>query len=108
MRPLITTYVRHAVHRCCKDDATDLERLSCENEWLIDDVCLQSGRWICKEYDLCPVQYIEVVIDWFSVVMWGAIKMTNSPIGGASEFHVRQNMFIRGCLLQGHFSINRC
>ena len=33
-----------------------------------------------------PVQDIEVVIDWFSVVMWGAINMSNSPIGGASEF----------------------
>ena len=27
-----------------------------------------------------------MVIDWFSAVMWGAIKMSNSPVGGASEF----------------------
>ena len=33
-----------------------------------------------------PVQDIEVVIDWFSAVMWGAIKMSNSPVGGTSEF----------------------
>ena len=39
-----------------------------------------------RNVDLCPVQDIEVVIDWFSAVMWGAIKMSNSPIGGASEF----------------------
>ena len=26
------------------------------------------------------------VIGWFSVVMWGAIKMTNSPVGGGSGF----------------------
>ena len=35
---------------------------------------------------MCPVQDFEVVIDWFSVVMWVAIKMVNSTIGGASEF----------------------
>ena len=33
-----------------------------------------------------PVQDTEVVIDWFNAVMWGAIKMSNSPVGGASEF----------------------
>ena len=33
-----------------------------------------------------PVQDTEVVINWFSVVMWGTIKMTNSPVGGAREF----------------------
>ena len=27
-----------------------------------------------------------MVIDWFSAVMWGAIKMSNSPVCGASEF----------------------
>ena len=32
-----------------------------------------------------PVQDIEVAIGWFSAVMWGANKMTNSPVGGASE-----------------------
>ena len=35
---------------------------------------------------MCPIQDIEVVIDWFSVVIWGAIKMTNSPVGGVSKF----------------------
>ena len=25
-------------------------------------------------------------MDWFSAVMWGAIKMSNSPVGGDSEF----------------------
>ena len=86
MRPLIITYVRHAVPGCCKGNATGLEHLSCENERLTGDVCLSSGCWICKESELCPIQDIEVVIGWFSVVMWGAIKMTNSPVGGASEF----------------------
>ena len=71
---------------CCKGNATDLEHLSCENERLTGGVCLSSGCWICKESDLCHVQDIGVVIGWFSVVMWGAIKMTNSPVGGASEF----------------------
>ena len=32
-----------------------------------------------------PVQDTEVVINLFSVVMWVATKMTNSPVGGASE-----------------------
>lgn len=27
-----------------------------------------------------------MVIDWFSAVMEGAIKMSSSPIGGANEF----------------------
>ena len=63
------TYVRHAVPRCCKGDATGLEHLSYENERLIGDVCLSNGCWICKEFDMCPVQDFEVVIDWFSIVM---------------------------------------
>ena len=33
-----------------------------------------------------PVQDIEAVIKLFCVVMWGTIKMTNSPVGGAREF----------------------
>ena len=33
-----------------------------------------------------PMQDTEVVISWFSVVMWGTIKMTNSPVGGVREF----------------------
>ena len=32
------------------------------------------------------LQDTEVVINWFSVVMWVTIKTTNSPIGGANEF----------------------
>ena len=86
MIPLIITYVRHAVFTCCKGNAISLERLSCNNEWLIGDVCLSSEYRSCEECDLCPVQDIEVVIDWFSAVIWGAIKMSNSPINGASEF----------------------
>ena len=71
---------------CCKGNATGLEHLSCENERLINDVCLSSGCWICKASDMHPVQDTEVVIKWFCVVMWGTIKMTNSPVGGAREF----------------------
>ena len=85
MRPSIITYVRHDVPGCCKGNATGLEHLSCENGWLTDDVCLSSGYWICKAYDMHPVQDTEVVINLFSVVMWGATKMTNSPVGGANE-----------------------
>ena len=86
MRPLTITYVRHAVPECCKGDATGLERLSSENERLINDFCLSSGCWICNESDMRPVRDIEVVIDWFNAVMWGTIKMSDSPVGGASEF----------------------
>ena len=85
MRPLIITYVRHDVLGCCKGNATGLKHLSCENERLTGGVYLSSGCWICKESDLCPLQDTEVVINLFSVVMWGTIKMTNSPIGGANE-----------------------
>ena len=85
MRPLIITYVRHAVPGCCKGNATCLEHLSCENERLISGVSLSSGCLICKASDMHPVQDIEVAIGWFSAVMWGANKMTNSPVGGASE-----------------------
>ena len=53
---------------------------------MIGDVCLSSGCRICEECDLCPVQDIEVVIAWFSVVMWDPIRMSNSPIGGAIEY----------------------
>ena len=86
MRPLIITYVHHAVPRCCKGNATGLEHLSCENERLTSDACLSSGCWMCKASDMHPVQGTEVVIKWFCVVMWGTIQMTNSPVGGAREF----------------------
>ena len=70
---------------CCKGNATGLEHLSYENELLISGVCLSSGCLICKASDMNPVQDIQVAIGWFSAVMWGANKMTNSPVGGASE-----------------------
>ena len=72
--------------RCCKGNATGLERLwSCENERLIHDVYLPGGCWICKAFDMHPIQDTEVVIDWFSVVMRRAINMTHSRAGGAGE-----------------------
>ena len=86
MRLLIITYIHHAVLGCCKGNATGLEHFFYENERLIGDLCLSSGCWICKKSDTCPIQDIEVVINWFSVVMQSAIKMSNSPVGGASEF----------------------
>ena len=43
MRQLIITYARHAVPGCCRGNVTDLECLSYDNEWLIDDVCLSVG-----------------------------------------------------------------
>ena len=86
MIPLNITYVRHAVPGCCKGNATGVERLCYGNESLISDECLPNGCSICKECDMCLVQAIEVIINWFSAMMWGAIKMSNSPVGGASEF----------------------
>ena len=71
---------------CCKSNTTSLDHLSYEDELLIHDVYLSSGCWICKASDMHPIQDIEVVIGWFSAVMWGAIKMANSPVGGAREF----------------------
>ena len=85
MIPLIA-YVSHAVPGCCKDIATGLERLSCDNEWPIGDVSLSNEYRICEECDLYPVQDIDVAIDEFSAVTWVAIKMSNSPIAGDSEF----------------------
>ena len=54
-------------------------------ELLIGDFCLSSERWSCEKSDMCPVQDIKVVIDWFHVVMYDAIRMSNSPIVGANE-----------------------
>ena len=93
---------------CCKGNATSLERLSCENELLIGDICLLSEYWICKECDLCPVRDIEVAIDWFRAVMWGAIKLSNSPVVAHVSFQVRQNLLIRGYAVLGHFLVTRC
>ena len=62
MVPLIITYVSHTVPKCCKCNATRLERLPCDNWWLIGDVCPSSGHRSCEEYDLCPVQDIKVVV----------------------------------------------
>ena len=49
-------------------------------------ICLSSGCQCSEEYDLCPVQDIEVAIYWSSALMRGSITMSNSPIGGASVF----------------------
>ena len=56
---------------------------------------------------MCPVQDFEVVIDWSSVVMLGAIKMSNSPFGGASEFSCPPESVDRGCVVPQYFAINR-
>ena len=85
MIPLIITYVRHAVLGCYEGNATGLERFSCDHCWLIDGVSLSSVYPSCEEYDLCPVQDIEMVVDWFIVAMWGAIRVCNSSIGDASK-----------------------
>ena len=103
MRPLIITYVRHAVPGCCKGNAAGLEHISSKNEPLIGDVCLSSGRWICKESDMCPVQDIEVIIDWFSVVMWVAIKTSNLSVGGANQFSCRPESVDQGMCRAGTF-----
>lgn len=108
MRQLTIIYVRHAAPGCCKGNGTGLERLSCDNEWLISDVCLSSGCRSCEDYDLCPAQDIEVVIDWLNAVMWGAIRMSNSPIGGASEFSCAPGSVAREVRCAGAFSTNRC
>ena len=42
---------------------------------------------------MCPVQDVEVVIDWCSVVILGAIKMTNSPGGGVSELFMSVRIY---------------
>ena len=86
MRLLIITYVRNAVPGWCKGNTTSMERISCDNEGLIGDVCLSSECRICEECDLCPVQDIEVAIDWFSAMMWGAIKMSNSIYWWRQQF----------------------
>ena len=62
------------------------------------------GCWIRKECDLGPIQNIEVVIDWFSVAMWGAIKMSNSPVGVASEFSCPPESVDHGMCCAGTFS----
>ena len=89
--------------RYCEGNATGLEHLSFENERLTGDVCLSSGCWICKESDLCPVQDIEVAIGWFNVVMRGAIKMTNLPVGDASEFSCPAESVDHGMSRSGTF-----
>lgn len=85
MISLIMTQVRRVVLGRSKSKATSLERLSCGNWWPIGAVCLSSGYPSCEEYDLCPLQDVEVAIDWFNAVMWGAIRLCNSHVGGASE-----------------------
>ena len=34
---------------------------------------------------MCPVLYIDVVVDWSGALMWGAMRMSNPPIGGGYE-----------------------
>ena len=108
MAPLVMTYVHRAVPGCCKGNATSLEHLSCHNQWLIGEACLSSEYRSCEECDLCPVQHIEMFIDWFSAVMWGAIKMSNAPIDGTSEFSFPRESVYQEMCCAGIFSINRC
>ena len=53
--------------------------------------------------NLICVPFIEVVIDWFSAVMWGAIKMSNSPVGGDSEFSCPRESVDQGMRGAGTF-----
>ena len=71
---------------CYKGNVTGLKCLSCDNGWLICDVCLSNGCQTYKECDLCPVKDVEVVIDWFIAMIWGTVKISSSLIGSASEF----------------------
>ena len=49
------------------------------------------------------MQDIEVVIDWSSAVMWGAIKMSNSPVGVPSEFPCPPEYVDQGMSRAGKF-----
>lgn len=73
MIPLVITGVCNVVCGCCKGNDTGLEDLSCENSWLIGNVCLSSEYPIGGEYALCCIQGLEVVLDRLSTVMRGAI-----------------------------------
>ena len=85
-----------------------MERIYCDNERLICDVCLSNECRSCQECDLCPVLDIEVVVDWFAVVILGAMKASNSPIHGASEFPCPPESVDREVCCAGTFHINRC
>ena len=50
-----------------------------------------------------PVQNTEVVINWFSVAMLGAIKLTNSPVGGANELSCPSESVDQGMCRAGTF-----
>ena len=58
---------------------------------------------------LCfPFENIEVAIDWFSAAMWGAIRVYNSPIGGASESACLADSVDREVCCARHSSLNWC
>ena len=59
---------------------TDLQ--SSFNSYLFNDIIvliIGNPNSSCEDYGLCPIQDIEVVVDWFGAVMW------NSPIGCIGE-----------------------
>lgn len=108
MGPLIITHVRHAVPRCCKVDGIGPERLSCDNDWLIGDVCVSSEYWSCEKCDLCPVQDIEVAIERFSAMMWGTMRMRNHSLMALVNSQVHRNRLVRRCAVPRYFSIKMC
>ena len=61
MRPLIITYVRHALPGRCKGDVTGLELLSCDDQWLIGDDCLSDWYRDCQKHDQRLVQNFEIL-----------------------------------------------
>ena len=71
--------------KCYKDNATSLEHPSCDNQQLTGDGWLSSGYRIYVKCYVCFDQNIEVVVDTSGALMWGVIRMSNTPIGGACE-----------------------
>ena len=62
MRPLIITILHNAGPRCYEGDVTGLERLSCNDQWLIGDGCLSDWYRDCQKHDQSPIQDVEILV----------------------------------------------
>ena len=73
------------VSSCCKGKATNLERLSYDDQWLIGDERLCRRHWNYQDCDQCPAQGNEVIAGWFGAVVQNVVGMTHKLFDGARE-----------------------
>lgn len=101
MIPLSIMWVCHAVPGCWKGNATNLERPSCDDQWLIGCVCLWSGHWNCEERKMISVPLWTSRRLLIGSVLWcGAlVGWTIHPLVVLVSRHVQWAFYEEWCVM---------